>query len=238
MRHKASVQDWRAEVDEWWADLLHLPAAAVRAGGVFALGHVDHVGVVAVDGASAPIVYGPPGVLPALHAATRAAGRDLAGGRAVAAALGSRAGDMRGPAWYGYATSETLGSSPDPAVRALDERDLPLLARLHERTPPAEREESGTTGLPAYGNLDAGELLAVACLGMWEGMPTIGVLTDPRARGRGLAGLVVTAAARKGLDRRVVVQYRAWRRNTASIAVAIRCGFSYYGDGVVIDLVP
>ena len=59
MRHKASVQDWRAEVDKWWADLLHLPAVAVRAGGVFALGHVDHAGVVAVEGASAPIVYGP-----------------------------------------------------------------------------------------------------------------------------------------------------------------------------------
>ena len=230
--------DWRAEVDDWWAGLLRLPAAAVRAGGVFALSHVDHVGVVAVDGASAPIVHGPPDVLPALHAATRAGGRDLVGGRAVAAALGSRAGDVRGPAWYGYATTETLGPSPGRAVRALDERDLPLLARLHERTPPAEREESGTTGLPAYGCIDDGELLAVACLGMWERMPTIGVLTDPRARGRGLAGLVVTAAATAGLDRRVVVQYRARRANAASIAVATRCGFSYYGDGVVIDLVP
>jgi len=234
----ALAQNWRVEVDQWWAQVLHLPAAAVRAGGVFALGHVDHVGVVAVDGASAPIVYGPPGVLPALHAATRAGGRDLTDGRAVAAALGSRAGDVRGPAWYGYATTETLGPSPGRAVRALDERDLPLLARLHERTSPAEREESGTTGLPAYGYIDDGELLAVACLGVWEGMPTIGVLTDSRARGRGLAGLVVTVAAREGLRRRVVVQYRAHRRNAASIAVAIRCGFSYYADGVVIDLVP
>src|SRR5215472_6716898 len=238
MRHKASVQDWLAEVDKWWADLLHLPAAAVRAGGVFALSQVDHVGVVAVDGASAPIVYGPPDVLPALLEATRAGGRDLIDGRGVAAALGSRAGDVRGPAWYGYATTETLAPSPGRSVRALDERDLPTLVRLHERTPPAEREESGTTGLPAYGYIDDGELLAVACLGMWEEMPTIGVLTDPRARGRGLAGLVVTAAAREGLCRRAVVQYRAWRRNTASIAVAIRCGFSYYGDGVVIDLAP
>jgi len=233
-------QDWRAEVDDWWAGLLRLPAAAVRAGGVFPLGHVDHAGVVAVEGACAPIVYGPPGVLPALHAAVRAGGGELAGGRAgeLAAALGSRAGEVRGPAWYGYATTESLGPSPGPAVRELDERELPLLARLHEQTQPAEREESGTTGLPAYGYVDDGELLAVACLGMWEGMPTIGVLTDRRARGRGLAGLVVTAAARAGLDRRAVVQYRARRRNTASIAVAIRCGFSYYGDGVVIDLVP
>src|SRR5215470_13854328 len=108
MRHEAKVQDWRAEVDTWWADLLHLPAAALREGGVFAADLTDRVGVVAVDGASAPIVYGPEDVLPALHAATPAGGRDLVSGRAVAAALGSRAGDVKGPAWYGYATTETL----------------------------------------------------------------------------------------------------------------------------------
>jgi RimJ/RimL family protein N-acetyltransferase len=73
---------------------------------------------------------------------------------------------------------------------------------------------------------------------MWHGMPTIGVLTDPRARGRGLASLVVTAAAREGLSRRPVLQYRAWRRNTASIAVAVRCGFTHYCDGLIIDLGP
>lgn len=122
------------------------------------------------------------------------------------------------------------------AVGRLREADLPLLAALHERTPPAEREESGTTGLPAFGFVENRELLAVACLGMWHGMPTIGVLTDPRARGRGLAGMVVTAAAREGLNRRAVVKYRARRRNTASIAVAVRCGFTHYCDGAVIHL--
>jgi RimJ/RimL family protein N-acetyltransferase len=123
-------------------------------------------------------------------------------------------------------------------VRPLRAQDLPLLARLHEQTPAAEREESGTTGLPAFGYLDDGELQAVACLGMWHEMPTIGVLTHPQARGRGLAGLVVTAAAREGLNRRAVVQYRAWRHNTASVAVAVRCGFTHYCDGLIIDLLP
>lgn len=129
------MQDWRADVDHWWAGVLRVPVAAMRAGGVFALGHVDHVGVVAADGAAAPVVYG-------------------------------------------------------RAVRPLGDQDLPLLAHLHEQTP------------------------------------------------RGLAGLVVTAAAREGLSRRPLMQYRAWHRNTASIAVAIRCGFAHYCDGLVIDLVP
>ncbi len=92
--------------------------------------------------------------------------------------------------------------------------------------------------LPAFGYFHDGGLQAVACLGMWHGMPTIGVLTHPRARGRGLAGMVVTAAAWEGLNRRAVVQYRAWRRNTASIAVALRSGFVHYCDGLVIELVP
>ena len=67
-------------------------------------------------------------------------------------------------------------------------------------------------------------------------MPTLGVLTHPRHRGRGLARAVVAAAAQAGLGRRAVVQYRAWRANAASIAVARRTGFVHYCDGVVIDL--
>jgi GNAT superfamily N-acetyltransferase len=217
---------------------LRVPVAAVRAGGVFALGHVDHVGVVAVDGAAAPLVYGPSKALPALYAAVRASAGDLAEGHHLAAALGPMASGLMGPAWYGYATASTLGQERSPHVRRLREQDVPLLADLHEQTPQAEQEESGTTGLPAFGYLRDGELLAVACLGGWQGMPTIGVLTHPRARGRGLAGLVVTAAAREGLNRRPVVQYRAWQRNTASVAVATRCGFAHYCDGLVVDLVP
>ena len=181
---------------------------------------------------------GRPGCCPRCARLVRAARGDLADGADLTAALAPRASRVLGPAWYGYATVQALGPPAGRAVCPLSDQDLPLLVALHERTPPAEREESGTTGLPAFGYLENGELLAVACLGMWHGMPTIGVLTDPQARGRGLAGLVVSAAAREGLNRRAVVQYRAWRRNTASIAIAVRCGFAHYCDGLVIDLVP
>jgi len=47
------------------------------------------------------------------------------------------------------------------ALRPPTAADLPLLALLHEQTPPAQREESGTTGLPAFGYLEDGVLLAV-----------------------------------------------------------------------------
>ena len=161
-------------------------------------------------------------------------------GRAAAAravtALGIRPGAVIGPAWHGYVTEASLTRDRSPAVRPLAPDDLPLLSRLREQAPPAERDESGTTGLPAYGYLDGGVPLAVACLGLWHEMPTLGVLTHPAHRGRGLARAVVAAAAQAGLDRRGVVQCRAWRANAASMAVARHAGFAHYCDGLVIEL--
>jgi FR47-like protein len=231
------VADWRGEADRWWAGVLRVPETAIRAGGVFAATHLNHVGVLDVDGAAAPVVYGPADVLPLLRAAAARAGRAaLLQGDHLAGALGARAGQLRGPAWYGYATAATPAPASSPAVRELSEADLPLLARLHEQVTVGERDESGTTGLPAYGYVDDGALLAVACLDEWQQMPTIGVLTHPRARGRGLAGLVVAAATREGFRRRALVQYRARHLNTASISVALRTGFRHYGDALVVRL--
>jgi GNAT superfamily N-acetyltransferase len=231
------VADWRAEADRWWAGLLQLPEAALHAGGAFAVGHLDHAGVVLVSGAAGPLVYGPPRLLPVLRTTLAGAGKDrVLNGGAWAAALGPAAARLLGPAWYGYASQETLTGAADLAVRPLAEADLPALARLHEQTPPSEVEESGTTGLPAFGYLRDGVLLAVACLGIWQHMPTIGVLTHPQARGQGLGTLVVTAAAAAGLRHRAIVQYRAWHANTASVSLATRAGFTHYCDALAIDL--
>ncbi|MGH3070106.1 MAG: GNAT family N-acetyltransferase [Streptosporangiaceae bacterium] len=243
------MTDWQSEVGAWWAERLGLPPAALRSGGIYVVPGSGHVGVMALRGAARPLGYGPARALPALRRVIsgspgllQAQDDFLPGGPLVAvaarvsAALGARAGAVIGPAWYGYTTAASLIPQRSPAVRALSPADLPLLARLHEQTPPAERDESGTTGLPAFGYFGEDALLSVACLGVWHEMPTLGVLTHPRHRGRGLARLVVTAAAQAGLDRRAVVQYRAWRANTASIAVARRTGFAHYCDGLVIDL--
>ena len=211
------MEDWRGEVDRWWAGVLGVPAAAMRAGGVFAASRFDHVGIVAVAGAAAPVVYGPADTGPALRTMLKEAGSSgVLEADHFAGPLGPRVSRVLGPAWYGYATVGSLRVPDSTTVRPLTAADLPLVARLHEQTPPAEREESGTTGLPAFGYLEDGVMLAVACLGTWQEMPTIGVLTHPRARRRGLAPAVVAAAAREGLTRRPVVQYRAWRANSAS----------------------
>ena len=221
--------------------MLRLPPDALR-GGVFPADHLDHVGALQVTGAPGPLVYGPGAVLqdvlPTVRATMTHPGDGLAElGRGLAEALAPRAGRLIGPAWYGYVSADTLTAAPGPGVvRALSQADLPLLARLHEQTPPGEVTESGTDGLPAFGVVEGGMLLAVACLGRWRAMPTIGVLTHPRARRRGLAAQVVTTAAAAGLGQRTVVQYRAFSANTASISVARRCGFAHYCDGLIVDL--
>jgi GNAT superfamily N-acetyltransferase len=243
------MTDWQSEVGAWWARRLGLPPAALGSGGVYVVPGSDHVGLMAMAGAARPLGYGPARTLPALRRVIsgspdplgadddlQPAGPLAALAARASAALGARPGAVIGPAWYGYCTAASLIPEPSPAVRALSPADLPLLARLHDQTPVPERDESGTTGLPAFGYFGQHALLAVACLGVWHDMPTLGVLTHPRHRGQGLAPAVVAAAAQAGLDRRAVVQYRAWRANAASIAVARRTGFGHYCDGVVIDL--
>src|SRR5215472_17070457 len=98
------MASWRDEVDRWWAEVLGVPAAAMRAGGVFPASRFDHVGVVAVAGVAAPVVYGPADTGPALHAILEQAGSTgaLEADR-LAGLLGPRASRVLGPAWYGYA---------------------------------------------------------------------------------------------------------------------------------------
>ena len=148
-----------------------MPVAAMRAGGVFPASRFDHEGIVAVAGAATPVVYGPADTRPALHAmAEQAGGSGALDAGHLAALLGPRASRVLGPAWYGYATRDSLLAPRGTTVR------------------------------------------------------------------RGLAHAVVAAAAREGLNGRPVVQYRARRANTASLAVAARTGFTHYADGLVIHL--
>jgi hypothetical protein len=92
--------------------MLRVPETAIRAGGVFAASHLYHVGVLAVDGPAAPVVHGPADVVPLLRAAAARAGRAaLLQGDHLAGALGARAGQLRGPAWYGYPTAGTLAQA-------------------------------------------------------------------------------------------------------------------------------
>jgi hypothetical protein len=234
--HTDTVADWRAGAQRWWAAVLGLPITAFRAGGVFPASRFDHLGVLTVPGVAAPVVYGPADSLPVLRSLQELAhGAGPVDASGLAAVPGCRHAGFSG-AWYGYATAGRPTAIPAAALRPLPAADLGLLARLHAATPAAEVAESGTNGLPAFCYFDAGDLMAVACLGTWHAMPTIGVLTHPQARGRGLARAVVTAATREGLKNRPLVQYRAWRVNSASLRVAEHTGSPTSATSLIIDV--
>ena len=170
----------------WRAKVPGVPVTAFRAGGISPASRSGHLGVLTVPGAAAPVVYSPAATLPVLRSPHELAqGAGVLDASRLAALPGLGAGRVPGPAWYGYPAASSLPAVSSLAVRPLAAADLGLPARLHAETPPAEVAESGTGGLPAFGHLDAGALLAVACLGTWRAMPAIGVLTHPRARGPG-----------------------------------------------------
>ena len=133
-----------------------------------------------------PVVYSPAATLPVLRSPHELAqGAGVLDASRLAALPGLGAGRVLGPAWYGYPAASSLPAVSSLAVRPLAAADLGLPARLHAETPPAEVPESGTDGLPAFGYLDAGALLAVACLGTWRAMPAIGVCSPIRGPAAG-----------------------------------------------------
>lgn len=226
--------DWRDRVARWWArDVLDIPAEAIRSGGQFATDTIDYVGVLAGVGPR-PLIYAPTSVASALHNLPLGNATDTV--RAALDALADHAPVLQGPTWYGYATADSLLHKT--TARPLTVDDLTRLDELHRQTPGDEVDESGTDGLPAFGVFAGDKLLAVACLKIWHQMPTIGVLTRPSERGRGLACDAVSAALHAGLEQRSEVQYRAFHQNRASVAVARACGFMHFGDNYLIHISP
>ncbi|HEX3387408.1 MAG TPA: hypothetical protein VHT94_00070, partial [Streptosporangiaceae bacterium] len=130
------MTDWQNEAAAWWGERLGLPRAALGSGGLYVVPGSGHVGLMAVTGADRPLGYGPARALPALRRAVsgspnrlREEDRLLPGGPLeamaprVSTALGTAAGPVIGPAWYGYANAASLTSERSPAVRALSPAD-------------------------------------------------------------------------------------------------------------------
>jgi hypothetical protein len=224
-------------VDEWWARALNVPVKRLVAGGIIVADHVDHLGALALRRHHAVCIYGPRvaiNTLPqglALESATA-----VIHGNSLARGLGGRAGPRLGPAWYGYATSETLRTPPRGAVRRLEERDRQAVVTFRHAVSPEDWTEAGMDEGPRYGCWVGDILVAGAGLGMWRGIPTVGVLTHPAYRRRGFGRAVVTAAAKEGLEVVSHVQYRSRSTNTASIALACAAGFVHYCDALLFEV--
>jgi RimJ/RimL family protein N-acetyltransferase len=86
-----------------------------------------------------------------------------------------------------------------------------------------------------YAVVEGGDVVAVATLGFWdETVGSIGVFTDARARGRGLAGCVASVAAIATMRRGFIAQWQSLVDNDASARVADKLGFVPLGGRVVV----
>lgn len=223
-------------VDEWWARAINIPVERFVAGGIIAADHVDHVGALALRPHRTLCIYGPLELIePLPKGLALESPKDVVHGNSLVGPLAGRATQTWGPAWYGYATSDTLTASSADAVRRLEERDRQFIATLRRAVASDEWTEAGMDDGPRYGCWLEGRLVAGAGLGMWRGMPTIGVLTHPAYRGRGFGRAVVTAAAQEALDAASHVQYRSRTTNTASVALGRAAGFVHYCDALLLE---
>jgi hypothetical protein len=93
-------------VDEWWARVLNVPVQRFIAGGIIAADHLDHVGALALRPHGTLCIYGPRELTARLpQRLAFASFEEAVHGHSLARALGGRAVQTFGPAWYGYATS-------------------------------------------------------------------------------------------------------------------------------------
>lgn len=124
----------------------------------------------------------------------------------------------------------------DGVVRELTASDAEAAAALCIKVGPEEWNEAGMSTGVDFGHFQDQLLVAAANLGEWGGVPSLGVLTHPDWRGRGLGRAVVRRATVHALQRSDLIQYRARVSNAASVALASRAGFFHYGTAVVVDV--
>ncbi|MFJ4677769.1 GNAT family N-acetyltransferase [Kitasatospora sp. NPDC088783] len=146
-------------------------------------------------------------------------------------------GRVLGPAALAYLAPTDLASAARrPPIHELPNEHQELRA-LEARVPAMERDEAalGEITSPAFAVLRDGRVLAACGYRAWPfETAQFSALTDPAARGRGLARVAATAAAAHALAAGLLPQWRA--RVPASRRVAARVGFRELGTQLSVEL--
>jgi len=146
--------------------------------------------------------------------------------------------DILGPATLAYCDTASFQPRESSAVQ-MSPADHADLATLLARVPAEDAAESGLDEItsPAFVVRSGSEIIAAAGYRAWPSDTAhLSVLTDPVARGRGLARIVATAAVAAALQADLLPQWRA--RPAASRRVAQALGFSELGSQLSIRLTP
>ena len=141
------------------------------------------------------------------------------------------------PGFQSFLDGDGLRPFRLPGVRCLGGTDRNALTRFVSECPPQDVSYSSLSCLRqyVYGYVEEDCVLAAAFFTLWTPYAvSIGLLTHPEHRRRGLGKAVASAAAEAALHCGFLVLWPASVDNTASVATAKSLGFRECGRGYVI----
>lgn len=222
----------RPAVTAFWAERLGCPVSAFEKPGLTLAPHPRQAAVYVVAVDSAVVVLAPE----SLHARFRAAAdpRVWLTPEALRPLLPPGA-KLVGPARIAY-LHRALGA-PD-GVERLESASDSRLGRLRERVTVEDWQHANLEGHePLFACLVDGEIAAASDFErLAERVAHIGVLTDPRHRGRGLGRVVVQAAAAHALALGLLPQYQTLASNVPALRIAESLGFEPFATTLAARL--
>lgn len=231
------------EVESYWATVFQCSADDLWRPGVFVSAHAGHLtdyrGVFLFNRRDACRLSAPRDLVEPLKFALRGrAVTDVFRGDAFVELFGDRVDQVIGPNWYGYVTRAGLRPARRSDCREIVDLDAPLLDLLRDACGASDWAEGSFDKAPAlFGCFDDQRLVAASNLTGWRVHgDRIGVVTHPDFRGRGYGAAVASAATVRALQTTPVAEWRARGSNTPSIKLALKLGFTPYGENLAIRL--
>jgi GNAT superfamily N-acetyltransferase len=191
----------------------------------------------------ATIISTPPGWQAAAQAAvTGQAPTTLRDPAFWLATLGAAIERIVGPSYQGYVDAAAFRPAASaPPVQRLGPADAPALERLAAACPRQEWTDSAIhfDHAPIFVHEYTGELMAAASAPQdGPGIASVGVITHPAWRGKGLGVAVVSALTADRLAWGFILHYQTLRANTPSVALARSLGYHDLATALGIRLRP
>jgi GNAT superfamily N-acetyltransferase len=211
-----------------WRELTGAAAGFQGAGWVVAAGPGDQAPIVVVRLGDTGVVSAPAELVPAVREAVGAVG-DLTDPDAVVELLGGvvPVAGVRGPAVLAYADAGCFTPHEGAGVATVGAGDAGVVGLVAACGSDDADESSITEMTSPLWVVRAGGRVAAACgYEVWGGeLAQVGVLTDPRYRGRGLGTAVASAAVARAVGAGLVAQWRARPAIVGSRRIARTLGF-------------
>jgi GNAT superfamily N-acetyltransferase len=223
-----------------WQEVTGAGSAFRGAGWVVAAGPGDAGPIVVVWLGDAGAVSVPGELVAAVREAMAGAPADLTDPEALVELLGGvvPVAEVRGPAVLAYADAGCFRPYEGAGVATVGPGDAGV-AGLAAASGGDDADESSITEMTSpVSVVRAGGRVVAACgYQVWGGeIAQVGVLTDPRYRGRGLGTAVASAAVARALGAGLVAQWRARAAIVGSRRIARTLGFVDVGWQLAVRL--